>query len=87
MIESPLWHLADFLKFWGAASVSLAGSAVTLLALPLIAIGPLSATPFEVGVLGGAQFLPFLLIGLPAGAIVDRLARKRRLLVTADGRR
>jgi MFS family permease len=84
LLASPLWRRPDFVKFWAAATVSLSGSAVTLLALPLIAIGPLRASPFEVGVLGGAQFLPYFLIGLPAGAIVDRLARKRRLLVTAD---
>jgi len=33
---------------------------------------------------GGAQFLPFLIVGLPTGAIVARLRHKRRLLVVAD---
>ena len=84
MTSSPLWRERDFVKFWSAATVSLAGDAVTRLALPLIAIVLLDATPFEVGVLGAAQFLPFLVAGLPAGAIIDRLARKRRLLVAAD---
>jgi MFS family permease len=83
-LSSPLWREGDFVKFWSAATVSLVGDAVTRLALPLIAIVLLEATPFEVGVLGGAQFLPFLVVGLPAGAIIDRLARKRRLLVAAD---
>jgi len=55
-----------------------------MLAVPLIAIVVLDATPFQVGLLGGAQFLPFLLISLPAGAIVDRLTRQRLLLVSAD---
>ena len=82
--RSPLWHDGDFLRFWGAASLSLTGDAVTMLALPLIAIAMLEATPFQVGLLGGAQFLPFLLVGLPAGAIVDRIARQRLLLVSAD---
>ncbi|MBA3401763.1 MAG: hypothetical protein H0U05_07230 [Actinobacteria bacterium] len=50
-----------------------------MLALPLIAIGVLEATPFQIGLLGGAQFVPFLLIGLPAGALVDRLRRQRWL--------
>jgi MFS family permease len=75
----------DFLKLWSAASVSLVGDAVTRLALPLTAISVLHASPFEVGLVGGAQFLPFLLVGLPAGAIVDRLSRKRRVLIVADG--
>lgn len=83
-LRSSLWRDGDFLRFWGAGSVSLVGDAVTRLALPLIAITVLDASPFEVGLVGGAQFLPFLLVGLPAGAIVDRLARKRRLLVVTD---
>ena len=82
--SSPLWRQTDFLDFWGAATISLAGDAVTRLALPLVAIVVLDATPFQVGLLGGAQLAPFLLIGLPAGAIVDRIARKRRLLVACD---
>jgi MFS family permease len=84
LTRSPVWQDRDFVKFWSAASVSLIGDAVTQLALPLIAISLLDATPFQVGLVGGAQFLPFLLIGLPAGAIIDRLASKRRLLVLAD---
>ncbi len=55
-----------------------------MLALPLVAIAMLEATPFQIGLLGGAQFLPFLLIGLPAGALVDRIARQRLLLVSTD---
>jgi len=47
--RSPLWRRGDFLRFWAAASVSLTGDAVTLLALPLIAIGSLEASPFQVG--------------------------------------
>src|SRR5215208_1584833 len=82
--DSALRQEADFAKFWGAASVSLVGDAVTRLALPLVAISLLAATPFQVGLVGGAQFLPFLLVGLPAGALVDRLADRRRLLVLAD---
>jgi MFS family permease len=84
MRRSPLWRHPDFLRFWAAASVSLVGDAVTRLALPLIAITVLDATPFEVGILGAAQLGPFLLIGLPAGAIIDRIARVLQLMVFAD---
>lgn len=55
-----------------------------MLELPLIATGALEETPFQIGLLGGAQFRPFLLIGLPAGALVDRLMRQRWLFVSAD---
>src|SRR5215208_6477811 len=82
--DSALRQEPDFARFWGAAWASLVGDAVTRLALPLIAISLLAATPFQVGLVGGAQFLPFLLVGLPAGALVDRLADRRHLLVLAD---
>src|SRR5262245_60207776 len=81
---SSLWRHANFLRFWGATSVSLVGDAVTRLALPLIAITLLDATPLEVGILGAAQLGPFLLIGLPAGAVIDRIVRVLRLMVLAD---
>ena len=84
MQQSSLWRQADFLRFWGAASVSLVGDAVTRLALPLVAITILDASPLEVGILGAAQLGPFLLIGLPAGAIIDRIDRVLQLMVFAD---
>lgn len=78
-----LWRHGDFLKLWSAQTVSLVGTQVSALALPLTAILKLNATPFEVGLLGSLQYLPFLLVTLPAGAIVDRL-RRRPVLVAAD---
>jgi MFS family permease len=84
MSWSPLWRHTDFLRFWSATSVSLIGDAVTRLALPLVAITLLDATPWQVGILGAAQLGPFLLVGLPAGAIIDRIQRVLRLMVIAD---
>jgi predicted MFS family arabinose efflux permease len=54
-----------------------------MLALPVLAVDLLDATPFQMGVLTALETLAFLVIGLPAGAWVDRLRRKR-VLVTAD---
>jgi MFS family permease len=82
--ERGLWRRPDFVRFWSAAAVSHVGDAITRLALPLVAIVSLGASPMEVGVLGAAQFAPFLLVGLPVGAIVDRLDRKRRVMVLTD---
>ncbi len=73
----------NFLKLWGGQTISLLGSEITLLALPLTAILVLKVTPLELGVLGAAQSAPFLLLSLPAGVWVDRLPR-RPLLVGAD---
>ena len=73
----------DFRRLWLAQSVSQVGTQITLLALPLVAILVLGASPLEVGVLGALEFLPFLLFTLPAGVWVDRLQR-RRILIAAD---
>jgi MFS family permease len=80
---ASLWRHGDFMKLWGAQTVSLAGQQVSLLALPLTAIIVLRATPFEVGALTATLYLPFLLIGLPVGVWADRM-RRRPILVVAD---
>jgi len=81
--RANLWRHHDFMKLWTAETVSELGTQVTVLALPLAAIGPLHATPFEVGSLTTAEFLPFILVGLPAGVWVDRL-RRRPILIAGD---
>jgi MFS family permease len=73
----------DFRLLWAGQTVSRVGTEVSVLALPLIAIQVLHATTFEVGSLTAVEFLPFLLVGLPAGAWVDRM-RRRRVLIMAD---
>jgi MFS family permease len=78
-----VFHNRDFVHLWWAETVSQLGSQVTLIALPLVAILVLHATTFEVGALTAVEFSPFVLFGLPAGAIVDRLPR-RPILVGAD---
>jgi MFS family permease len=78
-----LWRRPDFLKLWAGQTVSLLGSAVTLLALPAVAIYTLGATPLQMGLLAATGSLPALLFGLVVGAWVDR-RRRRPLLVIAD---
>jgi MFS family permease len=78
-----LWRHADFVKLWAARTISLVGSGVTMLALPLTAVTVLEATPAQMGVLEAAGALPALLLGLFAGAWVDR-RRRRPILVVAD---
>ncbi|MEU1407868.1 MFS transporter [Streptomyces sp. NPDC005728] len=72
-----------FRLLWAGQSVSLFGSQITTLALPLIAVLSLHATPVEVGVLGAVRFLPFVMLALPVGVLVD-LGRRRSLMITAD---
>ena len=78
-----LWRHRDFMKLWSAETVSQVGSQVSLLAIPLIAITVLKATTLQVGLLSAVEMAPFLLVGLPAGAIVDRL-RRRPVLIAGD---
>jgi len=73
----------DFVKLWTAETISQFGTQVSLLALPLVAVALLQATPFEVAMLGTIEFLPFILFSLPAGAWVDRL-RRRPILIAGD---
>lgn len=51
--------------------------------MPLLAVLTLHATPFEVGLVSASSTLAFALIGLPAGAWLDRI-RKRPVLVAGD---
>jgi MFS family permease len=83
--RSLLRH-ADFLKLWSAETISQFGTQVTFLAVPLVAITLLNATPLEIGLLGTFEFLPFILFALPAGAWVDRLRRRPILIATDVGR-
>src|SRR5207248_8007883 len=76
-----LWRNGRFMKLWAGQSISLLGTQVTLLAMPLVAILLLHATAFQVGALTAVEFTPFLLIGLPAGLWVDRLRRRPILIV------
>jgi MFS family permease len=80
---AALWRHRDFRQLWAAETVSQVGTQVTQLALPVVAVTILAATPFEMGVLSALETAAFLLIGLPAGAWVDRWRRKR-VLVTND---
>ena len=78
-----LWRHGDFRRLWAAATVSVLGSQVTLIAVPFIALTMLHASVFEVSVLAAVEMLPFLLFTLPAGAWLDRV-RRRPVLVAAD---
>lgn len=81
-VESVLRN-ADFNRLWTAETISQFGTQVSLLAIPLVAVTLLHATPFEVALLGTIEFLPFILFSLPAGAWVDRL-RRRPILIAGD---
>jgi MFS family permease len=81
-----LWRQPDFVKLWSAETISQFGTQVSQLAIPLIAAIVLEVTPFEFGLLATIEFLPFILISLPAGVWVDRLPRRPILIIGDIGR-
>jgi MFS family permease len=78
-----LWRHADFVKLWASQTVSLIGSQITFLALPLTAVLVLDATPAQMGFLTAAGAIPSLLVGLFVGVWVDR-CRRLPILIAAD---
>ncbi len=80
------WLLREsgvFRHYWGAHTVSLFGDQISLLALPLVAVLALDASATQMGYLTAAALAPNLL-ALHAGAWVDRRARRRQAMITAD---
>jgi MFS family permease len=78
-----LVHHPDFRRLWTGDALGQLGAQLTALALPIFAVQQLAATEWQMGVLTAAEYAAFLVIGLPAGAWVDRM-RKRRVLIVAD---
>jgi MFS family permease len=81
--SAKLTSYPGFRRLWIGQSISELGSQVTTLALPLAAVLVLHASTLQVGLLTTAGYAAFLLVGLPAGAWVDRL-RRRPIMITAD---
>jgi MFS family permease len=77
-----LWQ-RNFRLLWTGETVSGAGSAMAVVGVPLLAVTVLHASTFAVAALTAAAYLPWLVIGLPAGAWVDRLPA-RRLMIACD---
>ncbi len=78
-----LWTHRNFMTLWTGQTISETGSAVSILAVPLIAVAVLNASTFSVSLLQAAGTAAFLFVALPAGVVVDRL-RKRRLMVVCN---
>lgn len=78
-----LWHDPNFLRMWSGQAFSQFGAQITELAIPVLAVLILNATEFEVGLLTASGVAAFLVVGLPAGAWIDRM-RKRHVMIAAD---
>jgi MFS family permease len=76
-----LWRNKDFLALWGGQIVSTLGSRISATALPLLVLVT-TGSPAYAGMVGAAGTLPYLLIHLPAGTLVDRWNRRRIMLAS-----
>jgi predicted MFS family arabinose efflux permease len=63
----------NFRLFWTGESISEVGNSVAIFVVPLVAIDTLHASTFIVTLLTAMAWLPWVIIGVPAGAWVDRL--------------
>lgn len=78
-----LWRHPDFLKLWAGQTISLFGSQITALALPLTAVLNLQATPAQMGMLRATHSASAVMAGLFAGVWADRI-RRRPILIGTD---
>ena len=81
--SDSIWRDERFVRVWAAFTLSQLGSSITIVVLPLIATTALHASTLQIGMLGTANTLPFLLLGPLVGVLADRLPR-RAIVITAD---
>jgi MFS family permease len=81
--STSIWRNGDFVRLWAASTISFFGSFITRTALPFAAILVLAAGPAEIAALRGLELGAALVVGLVAGAWVDRL-RRRPIMIWAD---
>jgi MFS family permease len=84
VVKRPTFLLnRSFGYFWVGQSISTLGSQVTAFAIPLLAALSLHATAQQMGFLRAAEFLPFLILTLPAGVWAD-LGIRRSLMIFSN---
>ncbi|MFM6962853.1 MAG: MFS transporter [Micrococcales bacterium] len=80
---APLLRTKGFLALWTGQTISTIGNQLSGLAFPVFAVTMLGINEWQIGILNAASTASFLLVGLTAGALVDRM-RKRRVMLVAD---
>jgi MFS family permease len=81
----PLWRNRDFLLLISGQGISSTGSQLSLVAFPLLMLA-LTHSPEQAGFMSAVRGLPFWLLSLPAGALVDRWNRKLTMIICDTGR-
>lgn len=80
-----LWRNRDFVVLWSGGLVSLLGTGISRISYPLLVLA-LTHSPAQAGIVGALRAVPYLFLGLPAGALVDRWNRKRVMIFSDAGR-
>lgn len=73
--KRSLWRNRDFLLLWSGQAISMLGTSISTLALPLLVLA-LTHSPAQAGLLAAIRMVPYLLFSLPVGALIDRWDRK-----------
>ncbi len=77
---ASVWRNRDFLLLWSGQNTSILGAQMSELAYPILVLA-LTHSPAKAGLVPLFFMLPFILFGLPAGALVDRWNRKKVMLI------
>jgi MFS family permease len=80
----PLLRQRVFRLYWSAQSISMLGDQISGIALPLVGVITLHASPGQMGVLTALVWAPNLVLALHAGALADRWGRRRWVMIIAD---
>jgi MFS family permease len=80
-----LWFNRDYMLLWSGQTVSSVGTGVSRLAFPLLVLD-LTRSAAQAGFVGALEALPYLLLSLPVGALIDRWDRKRVMILCDVGR-
>jgi MFS family permease len=75
-----------FNRLWAGETVSFVGTSITQLALPVLVVEQLNASPLQLGVLNACAWLPFLLFTVPFGVVADTVPRRPLMLLSEFGR-
>jgi MFS family permease len=84
-LRPSLWRNRDYMLLWCGQLLSNVGSQVSQMAFPLLILA-ITGSPAQAGIVGALRGLPFVVLCLPAGALVDRWDRKKVMLFCDSGR-
>ncbi|MFE9748043.1 MFS transporter [Saccharothrix saharensis] len=82
---TSVWRVRDFRLVWAAQTLSSFGNGISQLAYPLLMLA-LTGSATAAGALAAVRAVPYLVLGLPAGALVDRWDRRRTMVLCDLGR-